>query len=413
MCSEGALRGNNDSIRRFIKIYPWFTGLTGDLLFYIAIDTLFLTIVKSFSAAQIVSLLSLSQLVCIIIQFPILFIIKKIGNTASVRMSAFLLLMSAVFITVGNNYYLVLLGRIFHDAAAIFRSSSVVALENNLELLDDRSDFVRVRASGNTVYSIITMLISFVVSYMFNYNNYLPMICCIATCTIGFILSLFMRDCSDYNKISRGKSPKHKAKVHYGKLIIITVVVYSIFYPIVNNGQREGKLFIQQHLLLDFDIEETALIIGVVVCASRIVRVLSNIIFAKIYRKYQSKMGVALPCLLCFSMGCLLFGSFVPQIVIKILLMALGYAIILFVRDPFKLYIQDEVLGSTAKEQHQTLLTILEFGVKIVDAGTGLGFSAILVGYPMVVVMAIIFAVSLIEIALSVWLYRTIAIGKS
>ena len=47
------MRGNNDSIRRFIKIYPWFTGLTGDLLFYIAIDTLFLTIVKSFSAAQI------------------------------------------------------------------------------------------------------------------------------------------------------------------------------------------------------------------------------------------------------------------------------------------------------------------------------------------------------------------------
>ena len=33
-------------LSRFVKLYPWFAGLTGDLLFYIAIDTLFLTVVK-------------------------------------------------------------------------------------------------------------------------------------------------------------------------------------------------------------------------------------------------------------------------------------------------------------------------------------------------------------------------------
>ena len=31
-------------------------------------------------------------------------------------------------------------------------------------------------------------------------------------------------------------------------------ILFSIFYPIVTNGQNEGKLFIQEHLLLDFDI---------------------------------------------------------------------------------------------------------------------------------------------------------------
>ena len=39
-------------LNRFVKIYPWFHGLTADLLFYIAIDTLFLTAVKELSAAQ-------------------------------------------------------------------------------------------------------------------------------------------------------------------------------------------------------------------------------------------------------------------------------------------------------------------------------------------------------------------------
>ena len=123
-------------VNRFLKVFPWYSGLTGDLLFYIAIDTLFLTIVKNFSPAQIVSIASFSQLICIALQFPVLFIIKRIGNTASIRMGAFFLLMSAVFITFGKSYYLVLLGRVFHDVAAIFRNASIVALENNLALID-------------------------------------------------------------------------------------------------------------------------------------------------------------------------------------------------------------------------------------------------------------------------------------
>jgi hypothetical protein len=95
------------SINRFVKVFPWYSGFTGDLLFYIAIDTLFLTIVKNFSPAEIVSIASVSQLVCIALQFPILFIIRKIGNTASIRTGALFLLLSAIFITFGKNYYLV------------------------------------------------------------------------------------------------------------------------------------------------------------------------------------------------------------------------------------------------------------------------------------------------------------------
>ena len=87
--------------------------------------------------------------------------------------------MSSALITFGKNFYIILLGRIFHDIAAIFGTATVVALENNLDLVGRRSDFVRVRTIANTVYSVITMLISFVASLMFNLNNYLPMIACI------------------------------------------------------------------------------------------------------------------------------------------------------------------------------------------------------------------------------------------
>lgn len=397
---------------RFLKVFPWYSGLTGDLLFYIAIDTLFLSIVKNFSPAEIVSLASLSQLICIALQFPVLFIIKKIGNTASVRTGAFFLLLSATLITLGKNYYLVLLGRIFHDVAAIFKSASIVALENNLDLIDRRSDFVRYRTSANTVYAVITMLISFVASYMFNLNHYLPMIACIMTCALGFVLSLFVKDYSNYNKVLYKNKSGTKVKIHYNKLIIFAVILYSLFYSIVGNGQNEGKLFIQQNILLDFDVDQTSLIIGAIICVSRIIRVISNIIFEKLYKKYLDKMGIALPTLLGTSMGLMLFGSFIPQIIAKILVMAVGYTIVLFIRDPFKLYIQDVIFVNTPKEQHQALLTVLEFGVKIATAGIGLAFSAILLNYPMRVIMAIMFAISFIIIILSIILYRSILIGK-
>lgn len=402
------------TIDRFIKVFPWYTGFTGDLLFYIAIDTLFLTVVKNFSPAEIVSLTSISQLACIVLQFPVLFVIKRIGNTASVRTGAFSLLLSSVFITFGKSYFLVLIGMVFSNVATIFRNASIVALENNLEMIDRRTDFVPLRTSGNTVYAIITMLISFVASYMFNMNHYLPMFGCITTCAIGFLLSLSIKDCSPYNKIA--SNPKTKAKVrvkvHYSHLIVLVIVLYALFYAVVASGQSEGKLFIQQHILLDFNVDQTALIIGAIVCVSRIIRVLSNIAFAKLYKRYQEKMGVALPVMLGGAIGCLLFGSMIPAVVAKILVMGLGYTVVLFARDPFKLYAQDVVLNHTPKEQHQTMLTVLEFGVKIATAGMGLCFAAILVGHPMIVVISILFAMSIVEVLISVLVYRAVLIGK-
>ena len=402
----------NKGIQRFLKCYPWYSGFTADLLFYIAIDTLFLTQVKNFSPAQIVSITSFSQFACIALQFPVLFIIKRIGNTSSVRVGSLSLLLSSILITFGKSYYLVLLGRLFHDIAVIFRTASYVMLENNLDMIGKRQDFVRLRTAANTVYAVITMVISFVASLMFNLNNYLPMLGCIAACVIGFALSFFMKDYSDYDKIQVVSKKHEKVKVHYSKLIILAIIVYSLFYPLVTSGQSEGKLFIQQNILLDFDIEETSLILGAILCVSRIIRVFSNIVFAKLYEKHQKKLGIALPALLCLAMGLIMFGSFIPQAVMKIIVMALGYIIILFARDPFRLFMQDAIFENTPKEQHQTLLTILEFGVKIGTAGIGLVFSAILLQYPMLAVIAILFALTLIEIFLSIKLYKMLIAPK-
>ena len=59
-------------INRSIKIFPIFSSFTGDLIFFVPIDTLFLTLVKGLNASQITAMTMVSLLICIIFQKIIL-----------------------------------------------------------------------------------------------------------------------------------------------------------------------------------------------------------------------------------------------------------------------------------------------------------------------------------------------------
>ena len=162
-------------------------------------------------------------------------------------------------------------------------------------------------------------------------------------------------------------------------------------------------------MLKNFNVEKTALIIGGMLCISRIVRVISNISFNKIHKKYKDKVGFLLPFLLSLSL-CLMVGGYLItySIILKILIMSLGYIIILFIRDPFKVYMQDLALKKAEKEQQQSLLTTLDLLRKIVRTIMSLSFTVILVNNPMIVVIIILIILSVIEIFISLYLYRMI-----
>lgn len=291
-----------NKLKRFNKIFPWYDGLSGDLLFWIAIDTLFLTVVKKFTAAQIVSLTSISMIINILLQVPLLKIIHKIGNTKSVRLGSLLMLVSSILLTFGRNYLTIVIGKIFYEMAFTFQNMINAVLKNNLELQHKENEYIKYRTKANTIYALVTMIISFVASIMFNINNYLPMIGCITFCIICFILSWYMVDYSkDDKKIIENNKERNKGKIQYTKIIVFILISYGLFYPIVNSGQSNGKLFIQQELLKLYDVEKTALIIGAILCVSRIVRLISNIKFDKIHKKYKDKVGIILSVSLSLS----------------------------------------------------------------------------------------------------------------
>ena len=391
-------------MNKFIKIFPWFSGLSKDLLFWVAINTLFLTVVKKLTISQIVSLTPISLIVCIVLQIPLLKIIKKIGNTNAVRVGAFLLLLSSILLTFGNCYIVILIGKITYEIAFTFKNMANAVLENNLRLQDSDQDFITLSTKANTIYAIVTMLISLVASIIFNINHYLPMLGCIFFCLLCFILSFFMVD------FSKEKSPSQKIRtraIKYSGIILLIILSYGLFYPIVASGQLNGQLFIQQELLDNYKVDIAALIIGVILFISRVIRVISNVLFNRTNKKYQDKIGIIFPCLLFSALFLMIVGSFISSsIVSKILVMSFGLIILLFIRDPFEVYIQNLLLSHSLKAEQQTLLTILDLAKKIIRAIIDLSFAVILIGHQLLSVMIILLALSFVEIVVGFILYR-------
>ena len=101
------------------SILPYFIGISDDLMFFIAINSLFFTVVKGLSTAEFSFLTTISSLSYILLQIPFLKIIQKIGNIKAIRLGTWMLLISSILMTFGNNYAIIMIGNIIYNIFSI------------------------------------------------------------------------------------------------------------------------------------------------------------------------------------------------------------------------------------------------------------------------------------------------------
>ena len=142
------------------KIYPYLVGLSDDLLFWAAINTIFLTTVKMFSASQVSLLTGISGLITILSQNIVLKIIKKIGNLKSVKLGLLMLFIGGVIITFGSSFISILIGEIFYNIAFLFKGMESVILRRNLKYQNNENAFIQIQSRSSLVYAISTMICS-------------------------------------------------------------------------------------------------------------------------------------------------------------------------------------------------------------------------------------------------------------
>lgn len=397
---------NNKKSLLNIKIITWFTGLSDDLIFYIAINTLFLTVVKNFNASQISLFTSIPCLCYIIFQPLFLKIIKKIGNKKSVILGCLMLLLASIIITFAESFYIVMLGQILYTLAFLFKTMDSVMLKNNLTYLNKENEYIKYANKSSIIYSILTTVIALCSGYMFKINYYLPMYCCIAICLINLIISFTLED--QIENINTTSKSELKEKPKFNKIIFLILVSYGLFYSTIGRGQANTKLLIQYSLNDYFDVGKTAIYFSYILVMSRISRVLANLFFYRVYSKVKDKIGYYLTIFCSFAFLFVILGFFINNILLKFSLMTFGFCIILGIRDVFGTYSKDLILRNSKISEQQTFISYLGLSRKIGETILSFGFSMILLKFELLYVIFILLILSIISFMINYKLYKIV-----
>ena len=344
------------------KLFPWYSGLSTDLIFYIAINTIWLTTIKGFSPAQITFLFTISSLFGIMFQIPLLKIIKRLGNTKSIRIGSLCMLIASIMLTFCTNYIFFAVANIFLEMSLVFEMMSAILIRNNLEYQNKTDEYIKIRSKASMVYAISTTAITLFIGKLFNIHQYLPMILGIITCLLCFIASLFIFDIDEIkdNKISKEKVKQNLAFPKPIKLFLLLLLFYGLSYGIVIISQQNSKLLIQYELIKFLSIEKVATYLGIILFISRMTRAIINYLFPKIYKKVNNKMSIFLVISLLVSSVLLLTGFYLnTNYYIKVFIMTIGFSILPSLRDPIKIYTQNLILQTYDKTVQKDIMIYL------------------------------------------------------
>ena len=389
-----------------IKLYPWFSSISGDLLFFIAIDTLFLSTVRGLMASQIALMTAIGTLVCVALQYPLLRLIKLVGNQNAIRIGTFLLLCSACLYAFGN-IPLTFLACIFYYLALFFIEMKVNILKNNLDYTNNSQDYMRIDSRSKLLYSIYTLIIIIISAPLFNINPYIPMYCCIFFALIAFIFSLFIKDVSVNQENTLDQVQSYKLS----KPIIIAIIASVLFVPLLIISTTNAKLLTQEMLENAYNLESIVYFVSGLVLAGRLMRVISVFCFGKYCNKLTEKSLFTMTILLLVSILSIICGGILSGILGYIFIL-IGFGALFGLIDPYQLVIKNFILKNTQGYTAQKALSLNYTAISIGQLLLNFIATIVLLKLPIIYALITFAIFAIIEVVIIVLLLKSIKVNN-
>lgn len=356
---------------RFYHQYLWSTALETDLLFFAVIDAVFLTTIKGLSMEQVSLLAFLSYVFSLVIQIPLLKGINRIGNKAAVRLGSVMMLISAVCLTFGPNFAIMLIGGFLKCIAHTLNAMITAVLKNHLVNEGKDNQFVSYQSDANSAASFVMMITSLLCGPLFDVYGYGPMIACIALSLVGVYVSFKMTNGEQADneiittaEIKKHIREQHKNRTHSGFVIFSS---FAIFTTLTGLGISYMKMNFQE-LLVGIGTESTVSLLGIISTVVYLIRILSNMMTSRFFDKNRNRILLVVSGSLVVGLA-LQMLPWVPSIrkitPIVIVLLCIGYLMAAFVRDPFTTLIQNLSLDSESKARQQSMLIALNSAKKV------------------------------------------------
>jgi len=341
---------------KFYRGYLWYTALETELLFFVVCDAMFLTEVKQLPMKMVSLLTFLSLLFSLLIQYPLLKWINRVGTRTAVRAGSIAFMLSAVCITFSPGFAMVAAGGFLKCIGHTLGAMGVAVLKNRLtkDHMDDQ--YAAYQSDANSASSFVMMVTSLLCGGLFHINAYYPMYACIFLSVAGIFVSYqITRDDDSTKEIGPADD--------------------LIKYTAAGRSATAG--------------------IGILVLAS---------LMGNLYTRIRDRVYLITSGLLAAGVGLMLFPWFMDS-GNKAVLLCTGYLLMAFTRDPYITFIQGISLEKGEKERQQSMLIALNSAKKAGSLILAASGTLLLAKWTIVSVMILMIAAALINVLMCGRLY--------
>ena len=222
-----------------MKIYPLYRAISLDLIFYYAIEFLFLTQVKNISSADFVLSTAFYAIFMIILQIPASVMVDKVGTRRCTILANVFNVIFVILITFCNNLKTLIIAQFISSLCFSLKDISDKALlRSSIPSTKRKGEiFSKLEGKGYKNYYLINSITAVLSGVLYVVNPYIPIIGCLLFTLVSVFISLGFKDIKTEEVKKEIKTKDKEEKKNYWKELID--VMEFIF-----NSQRLRSLFL-------------------------------------------------------------------------------------------------------------------------------------------------------------------------
>ena len=199
---------NTQKRKQNMKIYSMYRAISMDLIFFYAIDFLFLTQVKNISASDVVLKTSFYALFMVILQIPANILIDKMGTRRCTILANIFNTIYLLMIIFAIDLKTLIIAEFFSALCFSIKDISDTTLLNmSIPETDKKGEiFSKIEGRGNKNYYYINAITSVLSGFLYTVNPYIPVIGAIIIAAIATVLSAGFQEIENPNQIAEKKN---------------------------------------------------------------------------------------------------------------------------------------------------------------------------------------------------------------
>ena len=279
------------------NLYPIYSSIGLDYMFYYGIKVLFLSQVKGITDSQIVLSISFFSLFAIITQIPLTILIHKIGKRKGLILGNLINAFSMFLIIICPNFTFFVIEEFFSATATGIKAITEASiLDLSIPKFNKKGEFyTKLKRNGYSKYCYMYATSTLLAGFLYNLNPYIPIVLCMGCCILATIISCSFKEIKEHTEeqteyISELKNT-FKFIFKSNRLRPLLVMLGLIW------GLR--NLFDTYHVILLKETNISSVIIGIILAMLQLNRGVMSRFAGKLNTKFKNKtltlMALMLP----------------------------------------------------------------------------------------------------------------------